>query len=494
MSSILSVQRSGLAGTLSLLSDRRKRWRLILPAIAVIAVGGGLIYYQAARSASQKAQQAVPQTTVARRGDIVLSTSGTGTLQAANQKDLAFGSSGTLAQLNVKVGDQVKQGQLLAQLDNSSQQLQYQQAQQNLDGLTSASAIGAAQTALATATANLQSANLQLQYLISPDVYYWDNQVRQDALALQEAQAAAALSPNDASAQAKVKKAQAVLAYVKDKLQGAQDDYKDYVIETFTVKKYDHAINKEVSQVLWPTDAEITKARQDIVIDQGAVNDAQNLYNALTGGPVPANASGSGLVALQQAKLDLQTAKTNVEATQLVAPFSGTVVAVDAQVGDSVDTSTVITIADMSQIYMQTYVDQSDFSMFKVGNTASIVFDALPEQTFTGKVTQVDPALDTSSGSAVVSGLVQVDPSAANLLIGMTGTVNVIGAQARNVVIVPVAALHEYAPGKYEVYVMRNGKPMATPVEVGLEDPVNAEIKSGLQPGDVVSTGTVAAK
>jgi len=57
-----------------------------------------------------------------------------------------------------------------------------------------------------------------------------------------------------------------------------------------------------------------------------------------------------------------------------------------------------------------------------------------------------------------------------------------------------VAALHEASPGQYSVFVVQNGKLTLTMVTIGLQDLVNAEVKSGLQPGDVVSTGIVGTK
>ncbi len=499
-----------------LLKNPRKRWRVIVPALVAVAViGGGYYYYKAIYLPAHSVQQAAVQTTVARRGDIVLSTTGTGTLQAANQADLAFKTSGKLTQVNVKVGDQVKQGAVLAQLDNTSQVLAVQQAQQTLAGQTNTAAVASAQQSIAQAELDLQTAVLQLQYLISPPVYYWENQVAADQQAVKDAQAAVNAAPTDTAAQAKLKQAQDTLASAQAHLVGAQASYdKTYVPNNFvyhTVNKVTHRNEKYISP---PSAADVLKARSAVTVAQGALTDAQNLYATLTGGDVPDNASGTGLSSLQQAKVALQTAQDNLQATQITAPFSGTVVAVDAQVGDSVGTSTVITLADMSTLYLQTYVDQSDFSMFKTGNTASIVFDALPDQTYTGKVVEVSPALDTSSGSAVVSGLVQLDttsgspsgsnsdpasgaasdPPSTNLLIGMTASVNVIAGQAQNAVLIPVTALHEYSPGKYAVFVMRNGKLAVDFVTVGLQDPVNAEIKSGLQPGDIVSTGLVTTK
>ena len=93
-----------------------------------------------------------------------------------------------------------------------------------------------------------------------------------------------------------------------------------------------------------------------------------------------------------------------------------------------------------------------------------------------------------------MSGLVQMDPTSADLLLGMGASVTVISAETENAVLVPLSALHEYSTGKYAVFVMRNGKLTVQFVEVGLEDLVNAEIKSGLQVGDVVSTGLLATK
>ena len=131
-----------------LLKDPRKRWRVIIPGILILAAIGGLSYYGlVVRPAQQAAAstQPVMQTSVVRRGNITLSASGTGTLVAANQANLSFGTSGTLATLNVKVGDKVQKGQLLATIENSSQQSQLTQAKLALANLTSPAAIATAQ-------------------------------------------------------------------------------------------------------------------------------------------------------------------------------------------------------------------------------------------------------------------------------------------------------------------------------------------------------------
>jgi multidrug efflux pump subunit AcrA (membrane-fusion protein) len=69
--------------------------------------------------------------------------------------------------------------------------------------------------------------------------------------------------------------------------------------------------------------------------------------------------------------------------------------------------------------------------------------------------------------------------------------VDVIGGRAEDAVLIPVEALHEIEGGKYTVFVMENGTPKLRTVEVGLQDITYAEIKSGLEAGEIVTTGIV---
>ena len=114
-------------------------------------------------------------------------------------------------------------------------------------------------------------------------------------------------------------------------------------------------------------------------------------------------------------------------------------------------------------------------------------------------MTQITPQLVTVQGNDIVEGLVELNPaqgSQANdplsLPLGVSASVDVVAAQARNVVLVPIQALHQLSPGNYAVFVMVNGKPNLRVVTVGLQDPTFAEIKTGVKVGDVVTTGIQA--
>ncbi len=494
----LSRIAAGLTSVPRVLGDPGKRWRIILPALVVILVAGGLIYYERVYLPAQAALQTPLQTTVATRGDLTVSVQGTGILQPANQVQLGFGTSGKIASINVKPGDQVKVGQLLAQLDNTTAQVKYEQAVRALADYTSSAAIAQAQGAVATDTDTLTNAKYALMQVISPAVFNSQEKVQADQDALAAAQAAGGSSPTAAQQQA-IDAAQAQLTKDQAELAGNQIWYKEVWLPlNYTVMKPNPTStsnsHRPVKIVEPPSDVEIQTAQANYDVAKATLQQDQWYLDALSGKDIPANAGGSKLQAYLTAKYAVQSAQATLAGTQIFAPSAGTILSVNNKVGDNLGTTPFIVLGDLSGLYLQTYVSEKNYQDFKVGNEADIVFDAIPAQTFTGKVVQVNPGLDTSTNTPVVSGLVEMDPTTTPLLIGMSASVDIIVGRTQNAVLVPLAALHEYSPGQYAVFVMRNGKLSVDFVQVGLKDQVDAEIKSGLNAGDVVSTGLVGTK
>lgn len=251
--------------------------------------------------------------------------------------------------------------------------------------------------------------------------------------------------------------------------------------------------NQEPEPLLPPNDTDIASARAALALAQAQEVQDQDLVTALTTGVIPNTATGTSLVALKQAQTALQTAQTNFNNTQIVAPFDGTVTAVNNQIGDTVGSSAVITVADLSHLLLTVYIDEADLSKLAIGEEADAVFDSMPNQTFKGKITQIVPALTTVDNVPAVQAQAELDNTTGSALyVGLNATVNVINAQANNVLLVPIQALKQLEPGKYAVFVVQNGNLVFQPVNVGLMDDTYAEIKSGLQQGDVVSTGLTA--
>ena len=135
----------------------------------------------------------------------------------------------------------------------------------------------------------------------------------------------------------------------------------------------------------------------------------------------------------------------------MTAPFAGTVMTVDAGVGERVGGTTFITLADLAQPLVEIFLDETDLDKVGLDYEASIVFDALPDQTFTGHVIQIDPQLTDSNGASVVRAVVQLDADSfakpQGLPIGLNVSIEVVSGRADQALLVPVEALREHHPG-----------------------------------------------
>ena len=223
----------------------------------------------------------------------------------------------------------------------------------------------------------------------------------------------------------------------------------------------DRNTEETYEEVVAPSEAEIAAARATYELAIETQKEAQAYLDMLNGEALPENVPGSSLTSLVEAQTALQTAEENLKATQLISPISGTVTDLTASVGDYVSTDSIITVADLNQPYtIDAYFDAEDWSKVQVGYETEVVFDILPDDTFTGKVTLVYPVLDTSSNSSLVHAIVKLnDTIDANLPSGTSAAVDVIGGKAEDAVLIPVEALHEIGDGKYTVFVMENGTP-----------------------------------
>ena len=256
-------------------------------------------------------------------------------------------------------------------------------------------------------------------------------------------------------------------------------------------------LGKYVDLVYPPTEGEIAIARANYDMAKASIGEAQMYLDVLNGEEIPEGATGTNLVAYMQTEHALEEAEYNLNATKLVAPIRGTITALEINAGDLAEGSPVVTISNLDQPYsLDAYLDAEDWGQVKVGYEVDVIFDILPDQVFTGTVTAVDPTLDTaSSNSALIHMTARLNESIAyDLPAGSAASVDVIGGQTENAVLVPVEALHEIGEGQYTLFVMENGTLRLHLVEVGLQDLTKAEIVSGVDAGDVVTTGVVETK
>jgi len=465
----------------------KNRWT-IFTLIAVLIVFSGIFYYYKTKPSTGK-ENIIPTSTIG-TGNIILSATGLGTLIPGQEVSLGFKQSGKVSEVLATLGEKVAAGQVLAKLDRNTLELQYKQAEGNVAALASPAEIASAEQAVADAKASLATARDNLQYMIGPEVFVAEQKLADAQQALEAAKAAVAKDASDTNKR-QVVQAGAAVADAQKTVDYAYENYSNsYTLETFTFPiRNDNGVTKR-RVLIAPTDAELLGARAAYELAVTNLEDAQNYLDVLNGTKKTEDVPTSSLASLTEAKLALDSAKAALDATDLIAPIGGTMTTIDLNGGEDIGTSAVVTISDTAQPYtLDVNLDETDWDKAKVGYAATVTFDLLPDKNYPAKITQVYPKLDDSSGTAIVHIVVQLDNQiSADLPVGSTASVDVTGGEALNVLLVPVSALKEVETGKYVVYLMKNGKPVEQQVEVGLQDILYAEVKSGLKRGDVVLT------
>lgn len=179
--------------------------------------------------------------------------------------------------------------------------------------------------------------------------------------------------------------------------------------------------------------------------------------------------------------------------------MTGTVVTVTTEQGTTVNTNSatpnIVTLADLSRVRINAQISEADVINLQSGMKAKFSIIGNPNQKFDAVLTGIEPAPESISTSNSTSsavyyiGYLDVDNSEGKFRIDMTAQVNIIINEARGVLTVPASALKE-ENGKTVVQVLgSDGKPTTVEVQVGINNRVTAEIKSGLKAGDKVIIG-----
>lgn len=420
------------------------------------------------------------QTAVARQGELTIFASGAGQLIPASEIDLGFDESGTLIELNAAVGDKVEAGDVLAQLQtkDSVESIEASIADAEL-------AVLKAQNAIDDLYANAEIARTQAL----SDIAEYAQQVRDARYQMENYNMPVTLQGMDAIEALDLMKAEldaASAAFEPYRYYPSSDDTRADLLEDLNNAQYnyDSAVKRlDYEYVLEVAEANLDKVRQE--------------YDEYTEGPSPSEVKlAEAELANTEAKLALaQEAQAVID---LVSPTDGTVMVVSATEGELIGTTAIITLANLEQPLLEVYLDETDLDKVANGYTADIVFDALPDNTFTGQVIAVNPSLAEVSGVQAIQVTVRLDEGSLEsgevLPIGLNASVDIIAGRAENAVLVPVEALRELGPDEYAVFVVEDGEPKLRVVTVGLVDITSAEILSGLQAGEIVTTGIVQAE
>lgn len=203
-------------------------------------------------------------------------------------------------------------------------------------------------------------------------------------------------------------------------------------------------------------------------------------------------------ISIREAELTLDTQKKQMEHYTITAPISGTVITKNKKQGDTIDPATDAQAGPMAIIYDMGYlkfdmnIDELQISNLTEGQKVSIITDNFPGANFEGVIEKISLKGITNNGITSYPVTIKVEQYN-NLLPGMNVTGNVIIEKAENVLTIPSASLQRdnivYVQSEGAVADPETGAPAgfkAVTVEVGINDGVNVEIKSGIKEGETV--------
>jgi RND family efflux transporter MFP subunit len=246
------------------------------------------------------------------------------------------------------------------------------------------------------------------------------------------------------------------------------------------------------------------RARNSQLISEQEVDAAES---RAAGASARAQSAAAGVTAAQAG---LRFARVNLENTEIRAPFTGTVLRKEAEVGEVVAPSVgggltrgaVVTMADLTTLEVDVDVNEAYIARINTGQAARITLDAYPDTSFVGRVRQVVPTADRQRATVQVKvSIVDRDPRIlpemgarvdflepeARLAGGSTAT-----TPARPRIRVPVAAVREVG-GQSTVWLVRDGKLAARTVQAGPTSGGFREIRGGLSGGELLLVGGVDA-
>src|SRR5512136_881838 len=355
---------------------KKKRTWITLGIVVVVAAGG---IYLATRSTNRQAggiDLLLANSTVGEvtRTTLVTAVESSGSIMPEAELTLSFNMStnassstssnnGTVGEVKVEVGDQVKKGDVLATLDTDVLQSKVTHAEQAyvLQQLTysetmqaDASDIAVAEASYSSAVASYNAARQDYNSLADKEAVQCSSLTSAKAN-LAQAQTAYDRIANDHQAKNYLNSDWGPFQNVVNGLSNAQSAY-DLALANCNVTKTslnDSSLRSAQAQV------QNAKANLDTLISPRA--EEQILAKT----------------ALEKTRLALEQAKRNLTDAQIVAPFDGVITAVDITVGDTGGASTAMTIADTSQLHVDVLVDETEIANVAVGQAAQITLDAL---------------------------------------------------------------------------------------------------------------------
>lgn len=401
---------------------------------------------------------------------LVVTVSATGVIEPERSVDLDFELSAPVAEVFVQEGDTVQQGDVIAQLDVADLEAQLREAEVALE---------------------LQE--LAFETLVAPPRDVEIVAAEAAVAAAEAAVPAAGFGPTQE--QIEIARVQADLA--RNQLWQTQ-------------------LNRDIRNQLGP---EFRGGLPDIIQQEGQVSAAEfevgiadaNIDATISsGGGIGAIASAEAQlvqaqialdnliegpdqvellefeIELDRARLAVERARVAVEQGRLEAPFDGILAQDNLTVGEVPPVEQpAVQVVDNSGFFVELSIDESDVVDIAVGQSVSLRLDALPETEVTGTITRISITPDEESTTVVYRARVELDPTEANIRVGMSTTATVTTQELEDVLVIPNRFIRIDRDTQQAFVTIQTGDNQfeEIPVTLGERNSTVSQVTSGVEPG-----------
>jgi len=507
--------------------------------LAVIIILTGYSGYKSLMVSSQNKTNYV--TTAVQKSTLIVSVSGSGQVSTSDQIDIKSKVSSDIIYLGITSGQEIKKGTLIARLDTQDAQQSVQDAQISLDqakidlekmrGLTTTE--GSIRSAKEKATSNLQqsyedgfnsvaNAFLQLPSVMSGlqdillsntlsggqwNLDFYANSIQQydsntsvfrdDAytkyLAARKSYdqtftnyKAASRSSSVDTIEQLINKTYETTRLIAEAVKSANNLiqlYKDRLAERNL--RTNSLADTHLSQLNTYTSQTNSYLSNLLSLTNTIQSDKEAIINVQFDLPAQENK-------VLQAEQTLSKTKENLANCYIYAPFDGIAAKVSVKLGDSISSGTAIATFITKQQIAEITLNEVDVAKIKLGQKATLTFDAVSDLTLTGEVTEIETLGTVSQGVVSYAVKITFDTQDERVKPGMSVSSAIITDSKNDVLFVPNSAVKQQGDSNY-VQIMINGVPQNRNVEIGLSNDTNSEILSGLKEGDQVVTQTITA-
>jgi len=496
-----------------------KIWSTII--FIVILFG---VYYFFFRSVAGTEMRYV--TSTVEKGSVVVSVSGTGQIESSDTVNINAKTTGEIVSVPVKVGQMVSRGSIIASVDSSDARISLETMKLSLDKLKKPNTLTVLQkenslkkiydnswnsiapfiSDMNTVITGLDSLNngylgYQNRYQLSntgkgkldiSEKEYWEAKKSYDATVLYYKSLSRSSSNEDIDKL--LNRALETAKIISNTVKLTQASF-DYTYNYLDQSGTSAVINNQTNLSSWTS---TTNDYVNSLISSLNTNaeTVQSLKEALS----PADE-----LDIRQAELNVETKQNALNDCFIRAPFDGIVATLTAKVGQSASGSIGTLIA--KQKIVKIALNEVDIAKIKLGQKATLSFDAIDGLTITGSVDGIDSVGTVSSGVVTYNVTISLDIDDSRVKPGMSVSASVITDTASDVVIVPNSAVKNQNGVNYvEVF----SAPLSTPdigtqgsvssvlptqveVTVGLVDDISSQIISGLKVGDIIVTKTITS-